>query len=163
MHGRLAALTALALGLAAAACGGGGGSSQPPTPDMMQFQALVYPVLLRDCAFNNCHGSPERFFQVLGPGRTRRDPMLDASELDPIEVQFSYERTRSMLSMPVTSSLLLLKPLEAKVGGVGHRGADHFGRNVYLTKQDAGYVTLLQWAQATTAAATPPAMTPGMH
>src|ERR1700755_2646142 len=35
------------------------------------FTNDVIPVLLRDCGFQACHGSPERFFRVWGPGRTR--------------------------------------------------------------------------------------------
>jgi len=125
--------------------------SQALAPDMASFESLIYPLLLRDCAFNNtCHGNAERFFQVLGPGRMRLNPMVDPSEAaEPAEIQFSYDRTRSMLlsSEGVARSLLLTKPLEAKAGGVGHKGVDHFGRNVYRSAQDPSYLMLLQWAQ----------------
>jgi hypothetical protein len=139
-----------------AACG----SAQiepPPTPDAASFEASAYPVLLRDCAFPACHASNDRFFQVYGPGRVRLDPMLDVYDpATPVEVQLSYERARSMLSSPqVEDSLLLRKPLEASAGGAAHKGDDELGRNVYRSKQDAGYQALLQWAASMQAAPMP--------
>jgi hypothetical protein len=155
----------VALLISLALCSGCGkvASSKAPAPDMAMFATLIYPLLLRDCAFNNvCHGSPDRFFQILGPGRTRISTMLDATETaSPAEIQFSYDRTRAMLmtSESVTRSLLLTKPLELKAGGVAHKGADHFGRNVYRTAQDPSYVLLLQWAGTTQAG---PSVGPGV-
>jgi hypothetical protein len=70
-----------------------------------------------------------------------------------LELQTSYDRARSMLVTdgPVARSLLLSKPLEAKVGGVGHRGIDGFGRNVYASRQDPSYSALATWAAAVVA------------
>ena len=45
-------------------------------------------------------------------------------------------------------SLLLLKPLEAQAGGQGHKGVDDLGRNVFATKQEAGWQVLLKWAKS---------------
>jgi hypothetical protein len=141
----------LAGALALAACGNNAASDKAPVTDAALFELQVYPILLRDCAFNTtCHGSQQRFFQVMGPGRRRIDPKLDsAMPVQPAEVQFSYERARSMLITdgPVTRSLLLTKPLEARVGGAGHKGADHFGRNVYQSPLDPSYLVLVKWAQ----------------
>ena len=116
------------------------------------FDREVYPVLLRDCAFSNCHGSPQRFLQILGPGRTRmedRDPRNPVPLMER-EKQLSYERARSMLftdgSRPIQESPLLMKPLEAALGGAAHGGADVFGRNVYRSTSDPGYVVLWRWA-----------------
>jgi hypothetical protein len=132
-----------------AACGSAQ-TEPPPMPDAASFEATAYPVLLRDCAFPACHASNERFFQVYGPGRVRlnADPMQDVYQpATAAELQLSYERARSMLSSPkVEDSLLLRKPLEASAGGAAHKGDDELGRNVYRSKQDAGYQTLLQWA-----------------
>jgi hypothetical protein len=130
-----------------AACGSKQ-TGAPPSPDQASFEASAYPVLLRDCAFPACHASNDRFFQVYGPGRVRLDPMLDVYDpATPVELQLSYERARSMLSSPhVEESLLLRKPLEASAGGSAHKGADELGRNVYRSKQDAGYQALLLWA-----------------
>jgi hypothetical protein len=129
---------------------------------LQAFQATVYPVLMRDCSFNACHGAPHRFFQVFGPGRTRIG--LDPKSEDPAtmaEIQTSYARAVAMLITdgPVTRSLLLSKPLEGRAGGVGHRGADNFGRNVYQTTMDPNYLALYTWASTVpTTAAKPSAM-----
>jgi hypothetical protein len=148
-----AALTGLLSGLLVAACGGEPGwSGQLAVADMALFQSTAYPVLMRDCAFSECHGSGHRFFQVYGPGRTRL-PATTKTD-DPVtatELQVSYQYAVSMLATDgdanVATSLLLKKPLEAQNGGVGHRGVDDFGRNVYASAQVPGYQALLRWAQ----------------
>jgi hypothetical protein len=119
-----------------------------PAPDYAEFEASVYPVLLRDCAFSECHGGKQRFFHVYGPGRVRLDPMLDpADPATPDEVRASYQRTVSMLATDgdVQRSLLLTKPLEAAVGGQGHKGTDTLGRNVYRSASDPSYQALKAW------------------
>lgn len=116
----------------------------------MMFEQDVYPVLLRDCAFPICHASNKRFLVVYGPGRVRlpiETDLFDAPTLD--EYTLAYERARSMLrSDKPEASLLVRKPLEASAGGASHKGADSLGRNVYATKMDPGYTTILHWAQA---------------
>jgi hypothetical protein len=142
-----------AFALCAACADTNAAQNSVPIPDGKQFVDEVYPVLLRDCAFSSCHGSRDRFLQVLGPGRPRLDP--DTTEVaDPMlyeEVLFSYERARSMLATGATAtqSLLLLKPLEFSAGGQGHRGADDYGRNVFRSKREPGIQTFLQWAYST--------------
>jgi len=137
----------LALFLTLAGCG-----AEPPpltlaAPDPMRFAQEVYPVLLRDCGFNDCHGSAERFFQVFGPGRARLPTIMDA--LEPAgadELAYSYERARSMIDATAPErSLLLRKPLATAAGGSGHEGTDRLGRNVYQSKLDPGYVALAAW------------------
>jgi hypothetical protein len=118
--------------------------------DAELFRTQVYPVLLRDCAFNRfCHGDPGRFLHVLGPGRTRVDPSLKPDEpATAIELQISYERARAMVSLTdvLTSSPLLMKPLDPSAGGVGHKGVDAYGNNVYSTKDAENYAILVSWA-----------------
>ena len=122
-------------------------------PDGRRFVNEAYPVLLRDCAFSSCHGSPDRFLRIVGPGRPRLDP--DSTEVtDPMqrdEVLFSYERARSMLATGASpaESLLLMKPLELSAGGQGHRGADDFGSNVYRSENDEALQVLKRWATST--------------
>jgi len=134
-------------------CGSGQELSGPlPAPDGQRFVDEVYPLLLRDCAFVTCHGAAERFFQVFGPGRARLDPRL-TKPADPVtlqEVLHSYERARSMLasSDELEQSLLLSKPLEPAAGGQGHKGVDDFGRDVFRTSSDPGYVLLVRWASS---------------
>lgn len=144
------ALASLALVMALAGCSDDAElRGAMPTPDGSGFVSEVYPILLRDCAFSNCHGAGERFLQVLGPGRTRLDP--ETGQDDPIllsEVTYSYDRARSMLSTNAdpTASLLLRKPLEVAAGGQTHHGADPFGRNVFTSKKTPAYAIMLQWA-----------------
>ena len=131
-----------------AACSNADPASSP-TPDGVQFAREVYPLLLRDCAFSTCHGAPERFFRIVGPGRVRLDPLTmpdDPTTLN--ELVLSYERSRDMLATAATpaESMLLRKPLEASAGGQGHRGADDFGRNLYPSQSHPSYVILSRWA-----------------
>jgi hypothetical protein len=135
-------------------------SGEIASADRAQFDREVYPVLLADCAFSRCHGAPERFFQVFGPGRLRlTNP--DGSDPLPLEMQASYERARSMLvtdgSRPLAESPLLLKPLDPSAGGTSHRGVDVFGRNVYRFVTDPGYATLVRWALQGATQTAPPA------
>jgi hypothetical protein len=144
----------------AIACASGKEFSGPlPSPDGEQFVNEVYPLLLRDCAHVGCHGLPERFFQLYGPGRARipMEQMNPATRVeldytDPAnfdEVLHSYQRTLSMIASSelVEDSLLLRKPLEAQAGGQGHKGVDDLGRNVFASKQDAGWQLLLAWSK----------------
>ena len=100
----------------------GGGFS---TVICMAIVRDVYPVLLRDCAFSECHGSEERFFRIYGPGRARLLP--DAVPDDPPtqdELILSYDRARSMLAGPTyEDALLLRKPLEHRGRGFRRRSS----------------------------------------
>jgi len=122
-----------------------------PSLSVSVFEKEVYPVLIRDCAFHACHGSETRFFRVWGPGRARFTPTLTTA-FDPVtqeEKTESYQRALSMVDPNHPSeSLLLRKPLATAAGGAGHLGADKFGRNVYRTVDDAGYLVLSQWVYA---------------
>lgn len=148
---RIGSLLMLPLLLAAVGCQKNSAGWQPPAKrDFQQFQKEVFPVLLRDCAFSTCHGSTDRFFRVWGPGRTRLNPM--SLEFDPLtgdEASSSYQHAQSMIDTQNPSrSLILRKPLAVEAGGSGHRGADKFGRNVYRTVNDQGYLTIARWVFA---------------
>src|SRR5215210_4689512 len=70
-----------------------------PAPDYDEFVERVYPLLLRDCGFNACHGDQDRFYQIFGPGRRRLSPdseLFDDATSE--EIEASYERARAMLS-----------------------------------------------------------------
>lgn len=135
------------------ACASGEEFSGPlPSPDGARFVTDVYPLLLRDCGFVGCHGMPERFFHVVGPGRARLDPATKPD--DPVtyaEVLQTYQRAQSMLasSKHVEDSLLLRKPLESSAGGQSHKGVDDLGRNVFPTATDLRFLTLRAWASST--------------
>ena len=130
-----------------------------PAADPVMFQSAVYPLLLRDCGFNACHGGEHRFFEVYGPGRVRLNPLEKPdTPATPVEIDITYRRAVSMLITqgPIEHAPLLTKPLEAARGGAGHKGVDDFGRNVYATTKAAGYQTLLTWAKTATPATTSP-------
>src|SRR6185312_9791615 len=96
--------------LFALGCASGGKeySGPLPSPDGEQFVKQVYPLLLRDCAHVGCHGMPERFFQLYGPGRARipraemsASTAADLEFTDPLsydEVLHSYRRAVDMLA-----------------------------------------------------------------
>lgn len=114
-----------------------------PGPSYAEFRDAVYPLLLRDCGFVQCHGDPDRFFTIHGPGRTRLDPETDV--FDPPtedEQRHAYESSRGMLASDrgVLDSPLLTRPLE----GHGHGGLDHFGRNVWQY-DDPAWTVLAHW------------------
>lgn len=126
-----------------------GGPAHPPEPDRAFFDEQIYPLLLRDCAFPECHASRDRFFRVFGPGRARLSP--DTSITAPPteeEIEEAYQRARSMLAGAATAdrTLLVRKPLEVDRGGAPHMGIDHLGRDIYSSTDDAGYRLLLEWA-----------------
>jgi hypothetical protein len=119
-----------------------------PDVDAEAFAVEVYPILLRDCAMSQCHGAPERFFRVVGPGRVRLSE--HTGPLEPAtaaEVRLSLTRARSMLERSASERpLLLRKPLALDAGGATHEGSDRYGRNVYLSRSDPSYVAIERWA-----------------
>jgi hypothetical protein len=158
--------------LALVACSEPVGKAAVASRDLDAFTNFVMPVLIRDCGFQGCHGSQERFFRVYGPGRTRYDPMTPA--LDPLtgfERDYTYQLALSMIDLDdPAQSLILRKPLAAIAGGSSHEGVDKYGRNVYRTPDDEGYLQLTQWVfsegetamQAAGAAAPPVAGASGL-
>jgi hypothetical protein len=117
-----------------------------PAPDYEEFERSVYPLLLRDCGFNACHGTDQRFFQVFGPGRRRlADVSEPFDEPTEAEIESSYQRARAMLlnDGDVRDSPLLRKPIE----GGGHAGLDGEGRNVYEGRNHPDFLVLLRWAE----------------
>lgn len=145
---------------------GGAWSGNVGTADYATFESEVYPVLMRDCGYPNCHGIEQRAFQVWGPGRTRLEIESDDVRVD--ERKRTYARALSVLytdgSRPLSESPLLAKPLEISAGGATHGGVDRYGRNVYRSQADAGFQVLWRWAQSmpvttNTAAGTAPAGT----
>jgi len=152
--------SACMLSLIVAACSSDADGYKPAMPNVARFQSEVYPVLLRDCGFPTCHGSPQRQFRVWGPGRVRLDPdaPLFDNEFDAFTGKLKPQQPNpSELSLTLRSatgfidansperSLLLRKPLATEAGGSGHLGVDRFARNVYRSTDSEGYVTLSRW------------------
>jgi hypothetical protein len=163
---------ALVLAGAVLALGFGCADEQEPPlaarRSFLPFRMDVYPVLLSDCGFPACHGAPERFFRVYGPGRTRlpnSDGTLpEAFDTSTVaEQELTYQLALSMIDERNRSdSLLLRKPLAVEAGGSGHLGVDSYGRDVYRTTQDAGYVKLARWVFSDPPMAMMPGATGGM-
>ena len=143
-----------------AACSSDADGYKLATPLTAQFQKEVYPILLRDCAFPTCHGAPERFFRVWGPGRVRLDPNAPLFDniVDPATGEPKAQEANSLeLNRTLDSaigfvdakdpprSLFLRKPLSAEAGGSGHLGVDRFGRNIYRSIDSEGYLVLSRW------------------
>ena len=105
---------------------------------------MVHSILLRDCGFHDCHGADERAFRVYGPGRVRLDPDTDAYDmLTGLEASDSWEIAKAFIdARHPEQSLLLRKPLAVGAGGAPHGGVDAFGRDVYRTVNDEGYLAL---------------------
>jgi hypothetical protein len=133
-------------------------SGEIAVADPASFSREVYPVLLADCAFSQCHGAEQRFFRVFGPGRERLKDASGAAS-PALEMQASYVRALSMLitdgSRPVAESQLLNKPLDLASGGSAHGGVDVYGRNVYRSSSDPNYIVLLNWALGARFSGTP--------
>ena len=148
---RARAWWALAAGLCAlAGCSQERGTGKVSKREFQQFQRDVYPVLLRDCAFSTCHGDPKRAFRVFGPGRRRmagESGVPEAFDLPTAdEIATTYQLALSMIDEDaLRRSRLLLKPLAIAAGGAGHEGVDKYGRDVYRTAQDTGYLVLARW------------------
>jgi hypothetical protein len=130
-----------------------------PTPDAQSFEHTVYPILLRDCGFpGECHGNPQRFFQVFGPGRmrARAETNLVRAPVTGEELTATYRRARSMLAheegTSIENCLLLDKPRDG-----AHEGRDEWGNNVYLSASDPSYQVLLTWARSMLPAPAPDA------
>jgi len=147
--------------LALAASGCSQDFSQPATyarGNDNEFTNFVMPVLWRDCGFQACHGSGERFFRIYGVGRTRLElgktecmvgapmPPCYYDALNGSERDFSLQSAQSFIDIDnPADSLLLRKPLAVEAGGADHAGVDKFGRNVYRTPDDEGFLILQRW------------------
>jgi hypothetical protein len=141
-----------------AACGGGETKPVEVKRDFKLFQREVYPVLLRDCGFPACHGAKERFFRVWGPGRSRLPTDKGVPEAFDLptgdELSTSYSLALSMIDgAHPAQSLLLRKPLAIAAGGAGHLGVDGYGRDIYRTQEDQGFLTIARWVYSEPAAA----------
>jgi len=141
------------IGLALWACIGCGeehAQSAFARREFMQFQREVYPVLLRDCGFPACHGASERFLRIWGPGRVRLPRAMGVPEAFDLptgdELSATYSLALSMIdNARPAHSALLRKPLAVEAGGAGHFGVDKYGRDIYRTAQDNGYLAIARW------------------
>jgi hypothetical protein len=114
--------------------------------EFREFQK-IYPILARDCGFHTCHGSEERFFRIFAPGRARLSDATRAfDDVSAQEASSSFVSARSFVDADnPEESLILRKPLSVAAGGAEHEGVDSFGRDVYRTVNDEGYLAIARW------------------
>jgi len=121
----------------------------PDDKDRAAFEAEVYPILARDCAFSECHGNEKRFYRLYRRNAGMRRVVDLNAELTMEEKDENFARSISMLAGGTDSEdiPLLCKPLETSQDGCGHKGLDANDRNVFSSKDDPRYQTILKWAE----------------
>jgi len=118
--------------------------------DEPYFRCRVQPILTRSCAALACHGDGRRYYRVFARNRLR----LAGDESTRNRALADAERRANFVAAGVlvdpatpAQSWLLTKPLESTAGGLYHRGALIFdGGNVFTTRDDPDFQTLLAWA-----------------
>ena len=128
----------------------------PPALDFATFTCIVEPVLAAECSFPACHGSPDRPFKTLSPGRMRlSDEYVIARELltaeqvedgihPPLteaEQRFNYAQARSFATEPASDSALLSRPLAMAAGGRFHAP----NADVFTSTESDGYRAIERW------------------
>ena len=112
------------------------------------FRCRVQPIFDLSCSALACHGDGRRAFHVFTRNRMRLVG-TNAERILPLtedEVSANFDNARGFAETPPEASLLLLKPLEQGAGGYFHLGKDRFeGEDVWTTRDDADYQTLLAW------------------
>lgn len=119
------------------------------TLDRPFYRCNVQPVLAARCAFPACHGTRVRPLAIFAPGRERLRVTWDRPT-EPIteeEIDANLALVSGFTTLDATGDAwLLAKPLATAAGGYYHRGADLYGtRDVFQTKDDAGYLLLERW------------------
>ena len=130
----------------------------PPPLDFSAFTCMVEPVLAAECSFPACHGSPDRPFKTLAPGRMRLSDeyilarkLLSAEDLEdgihpPLteaEQRFNFAQARAFTSDSAEESPLLFKPLFVDAGGRYHAP----NADVFPTRESHGYLAIKQWME----------------
>jgi hypothetical protein len=136
------------------------GIDQPaelPSVDEHYFRCRVQPVLAKSCAFMDCHGNDERPLQVYAEQRFRVNPSwLDYEDpLTSEELSANLQTVRGFVGTDLgPKALLSEKPLDARSGGLFHRGRDLYGTDdVFLSRDEEGYQTLRAFVDGATEAA----------
>lgn len=123
--------------------------------DENYFRCNVQPVLAARCSFMACHGNEERPLRLFAEQRFRLGISWDDYETPLTEEEFAanFRMVRGFVGRSSSEqNLLLEKPLDTRVGGLFHRGKDLFGsEDVFLERQDVGYVTLQEFSHGAVA------------
>jgi hypothetical protein len=95
------------------------------------FQNEIAPFIYQNCAYSNCHYSPQADFSLL---------CADATD----GAAFNFVQTASFVTpmgQDVTGSEILMRPLSGKRGGINHTGGVFFPQ-----REDATWMKWQQWA-----------------
>jgi hypothetical protein len=99
-------------------------------PGFAGYRDTVEPIFERKgCAAGICHGAPQADFYI-----TCGDT--------PEQVAYNYTQAHAFVGDPPEASQLLIVPLAARNGGIGHSGGDQF-----TGMADPDYVAIRDWAE----------------
>ena len=115
------------------------------------FRCAVEPILLRDCAYNGCHGqanAPLRLYSLgklrLGPSATLADrtaPLTDAER----HLNFLGAQAFGFGGVAPEDNLLVRKPMPSSAGGY-----EHLGGAIWSDASDARVRTIRNWLEGGT-------------
>ena len=119
---------------------------QIDTLDEPYFHCAVEPILLRDCAYNGCHGQALAPFRLYSLGKLRLGPSDTLGErtapLTAEERHLNYLGAQAFNFGGVQSAdnLLVRKPMPSSAGGF-----EHIGGPVWSGGDDARVRTIRNW------------------
>ena len=104
-------------------------SVAPSSADYGQFETEVNPVLAKNCAAGNCHGSPANSL-YLTCGETAE------------QKRWNYFAAADYVSTTTQNSEILRRGLEPSQGGTYHEGG-----TIFTSINDPGYKSIQSWAE----------------
>ena len=125
-----------------------------PAGDETTFASQVQPILETGCATLDCHGQPGRPLRLYSTWGLRIDDSLrppagaELDDIPPITAEEIRANVRAIAGIDVgigrvEDSLLLLKPLDPRAGGIHHVGRIH-----WHSTDDPEYQTIRAWLAA---------------
>jgi hypothetical protein len=103
-------------------------SADPTAADFATFKNKVNPVLGKQCAASNCHGSPANSLHLTCGSNAE-------------QVRWNYFAAQDYVSTEPPLSEIVRRPLAASAGGTYHEGGAIFGNTT-----DSDYAAILDWA-----------------
>lgn len=147
MTHRLARAVGLAAALGAlSACDGPAvGSATTRALDVVDYGAHVHGVLEPSCATLDCHGDPGRPLRLYGETGLRLTDALRGEPVTDEELALDVAALAGLdAATPAERSLVLLKPLAERAGGL-----HHVGRDVWLSRDEDAYRCVAAWLAGT--------------
>lgn len=138
--------------LACAGCvPGDGGAMELAAGDAEVFRAEVEPLLEARCANPSCHGAADRPLEIFAQLKHRADPdeVFRETALTEEELHLNQLRAACFVRDMEHGSTLAKKPLPLDDGGIAHAGGV-----IFESADDAEYLPLRDWVEATAAALT---------